>query len=408
MNFKSNYHNYLKQLVAGEISLHSLPKDWSEEERAQVRMHAISLGLQNPSIATKIDTAAVLTVAAGKNCENIVDVVSVPLGVVGPIHINSEPVFYIPLATTEGALVASAQRGIKALSLSDEVAFFIDDKGMTRAPVFVVKDISHAQKVIDWLSDKKSIEILTDLIKATSSHLTLLKMTSKLVGKNLFIKFFFDTEAAMGMNMVTIATEIMSVFLEEKFQISCVSLSGNGCVDKKPSWGTVVEGRGVYVQAEAKIPFTVLENVLKTDAIKMVEVVTRKNYVGGAAFGSMGFNAHFANLVAAFYLATGQDPAHVVEGSVGITTAEVVGDALYFSVTLPNVLMGVVGGGTSLPFQKRSLAMMGITKATRENKKLLVRNLAYAVMGGELSLLAALSSKSLARAHVQFGRGKNG
>jgi hydroxymethylglutaryl-CoA reductase (NADPH) len=121
----------------------------------------------------------------------------------------------------------------------------------------------------------------------------------------------------------------------------------------------------------------------------------------------MGFNAHFANLVAGLYLATGQDPAHVVEGSVGITTAEIVEGGMYFSVTLPNILLGVVGGGTGLPHQKRSLAMMRITKFDKESKFRLARNLAYVVMAGELSLLASLASRSLASAHAKYGRNKS-
>lgn len=406
MQANNSYEAIFQKVLSGEVGMHELPSEWDEVQKAHLRKEVIACKLQNHSMLHDFQMGDVINQAHGKNCENIVGTLQVPMGVVGPISIG-DTLSYVPLATTEGALVASVQRGSKALSLSRKMQFYLDDKGMTRAPVFVVDDSSTASKVMAWLSKKENLGEMQALSQGESSHLKLLKVRSKLVGRNLFIKFFFDTGAAMGMNMVTLAVEKISFYLEKKFEISCVSLSGNGCVDKKPSWGSVLEGRGFYIQAEAVIPTEILELVLKTQAQKIVEVSLRKNYIGGAAFGSMGFNAHYANMVAAFYLATGQDMAHVVEGSVGITTAEQTSDGLYFSVTLPNVLVGVVGGGTGLPCQKQALTLMGITEATHKNKRLLAQHLAYVVMAGELSLLAALASKSLAFAHAKYGRGKS-
>lgn len=396
---------WVEKILSGAFSWRELPHEWHESERARVRLEVVKRTVQSETFDV-IEDGLVLEKSQRKNCENMVGLVGVPLGVVGPVKLEGEEDFFVPLATTEGALVASVQRGVKAALRGGRVDWWIEDRGMTRAPVFVLSTIEQGKRVADWVSSAEALVEMKKLASSTSNHLNLLKMQSRLVGKNLFVKFFYDTDAAMGMNMVTIATEKLSQMVEQKFGVRCVALSGNGCVDKKPSWGTVMEGRGLYVQFEARISRDIVEAVLKTTPEKIAEVSYRKNLIGGASFGSMGFNAHYANMVAAFYLATGQDMAHTVEGSIGVTTAELEGDDLYFSVTMPNVLMGVVGGGTSLPHQQQSLAMMRIFDKSKEDKKRLARNLGLVVLGGELSLLAALSSGSLAKAHATLGRGR--
>ncbi|MFC1653714.1 hydroxymethylglutaryl-CoA reductase [Patescibacteria group bacterium] len=404
-DFLKKRRNIVDDVVSGKSSFGVIPEGWSEQQKVGARREVVSKISKGIFKSNAIDEE-VIDEASGRSCEQIIGITKVPMGVVGPVSFLGGESIFIPLSTTEGALVASVQRGIKALNLSKRQSFLADDKGMTRAPVFVVNDLQKALEVKKWIKEQKTLSLFNKLIRKTSKHIKLKKTLVKIVGKNLFVKFFFDTESAMGMNMATIAADVLVSEIESKFEILCASLSGNGCVDKKPSWGTVIEGRGFYIQYEAVLPEKIVESVLKTTPGDVVEVVHRKNFVGGASFGSMGFNAHFANVVAAYFLATGQDMAHVVEGSVGITTAEKDNNDLYFSVTLPNILLGVVGGGTELPTQRQALEIMGIDDRSRESKYLAARNLGAVVLAGELSLISALASKSLASAHEKLGRKK--
>jgi hydroxymethylglutaryl-CoA reductase (NADPH) len=215
----------------------------------------------------------------------------------------------------------------------------------------------------------------------------------------------FATGEAMGMNMVTIATDRIVTEVTKHFGIRCAAVSGNACVDKKPAWRNFLSGRGMKVQAEVVLNKEIVKAVLKTTPEKIVEVVTRKSWLGSMVSGAMGYNAHFANMVAALYLAMGQDIAHVVEGSLGITTAEVVNDDLYFSVWLPSVMVGVVGGGTHLPTQHAALSILGLSSALDGDKKKFAAVVVGTVLCGELSLTAALATEDLAKAHQKLGRG---
>lgn len=227
-------------------------------------------------------------------------------------------------------------------------------------------------------------------------------METDSAGLYRFVRFAFNTEDAMGLNMVTIATEAICKYIEEHTGATCISLSGNYCVDKKASWLNVAHGRGYEVWSEVVIPAEILESTLKTSAKHMYEVWLAKCMIGSAMSGSMGFNAQYANIVAAIFLATGQDPAHVVEGSMGITTTEIVnGNDLYISIHMPDLLVGTVGGGTGLATQKESLNILGVQHAEK-----FAEIIAGAVLAGEISLLASLSVGTLAASHEKLARGK--
>jgi hydroxymethylglutaryl-CoA reductase (NADPH) len=205
----------------------------------------------------------------------------------------------------------------------------------------------------------------------------------------------------MGMNMVTIATTELAQTIEKATGARCVTVAGNYDVDKKPSWLNMIEGRGHKAWAEVTIPKRVLGQTLKTTAKAVYDVWLAKCMIGSAMSGSMGFNAQYANVVAALFLATGQDPGHIGEASCGITTAEVLGDDLYVSVYLPDLMVGTVGGGTGLATQKEARVIIG-AKTTEEFAEVT----AAAVLAGELSLLASLSEGTLATAHQALARGK--
>jgi len=227
------------------------------------------------------------------------------------------------------------------------------------------------------------------------------------LGDAVYPRFVYDTKDAMGMNMATIATRAACERIEAETPAELVALSGNLCSDKKPAAINAIEGRGRTVAADVLVPTEVVEERLHTTPEAVAEVTTRKNHVGSAKAGSLGFNAHVANVVAAVFLATGQDAAQVVEGANAITTAEARGDGLYVSVTLSSLEVGTVGGGTKLPTQAEALDLLGVRGGgdpPGSNADALAEYVAAGALAGELSLLSALASRHLSSAHEELGR----
>jgi hydroxymethylglutaryl-CoA reductase (NADPH) len=353
-------------------------------------------------------------IAPYRNCENMVGTIKVPLGIAGPLTLKNDTdteEYYLPLATTEGALVASISRGCKAIGLSGGFRVDSDYVGATRGPVFATGSILGGRKFTAKL-DELSNEIKS-VAASTSSHLTLTSWIPKIIGQYVYVRFVFDCQDAMGLNMVTIASEKIAEMLEKKAGVECISLSGNFCVDKKPSWQNNIYGRGYSVRAEVVIPEDILQKTLKTNSFAFYRTWLGKCMVGSAISGSLGFNAQYANIISAIFIATGQDPAHVVEGSQGITTAEVKLDkndkpiGLYISINLPSLMLGTVGGGTGLKSQNEALSILGLNGGNHgENARKFAEVVSGAVLAGEISLLASLSEGSLARAHQKLGRGR--
>ena len=336
------------------------------------------------------------------HCENLIGATLFPMGVAGPLKLEdlaSKKVWkaYIPLATTEGALVASVNRGCRAVLKAGRVKVLVEKIGVTRAPVFKVKGLVQADKFRHYLEER--FEHFKKITASTSSHLRLLRYDFSLHPPFCYVRFYFDPDQAMGMNMATIASQKIIEFIEKDSGVKCVSVSGNFCVDKKPSFLNFLYGRGFRVWAEAELSISICKEILKVRPEEIRKVWSAKNMAGSAFSGSLGFNAHFANIVAAFFAATGQDLAHTVEGSLGTTFAEVRGESLYFSISLPAVMVGVVGGGTKLKTKREAIEMTGAK--TPED---LAKVLAGAVLSGELSLLASLVEGSLAKTHMKLGR----
>lgn len=349
-----------------------------------------------------------LEIAQMRNCENMIGAVSVPLGLAGPLKINglyAKKEYFIPLATTEGALVASVNRGTKALNLCGGAEVQSEYQGITRGPVFKTRGIKESLALKEWIKAHK--KELAKVAGSTSSHLSMKETMVTVTGRNVYVRFSFDTMDAMGMNMVTIAVTKIAAYIKDATGQSCLSVAGNFDTDKKPSWLNFIAGRGRQVWAEAKIPMVVVEKVLKTTPQALHNVCQEKCLMGSIVSGSLGFNAHFANVVAAVFMATGQDAAHTVEGSLGITSTDIVGEDLYISVYLPDLILGTVGGGTALPAQREALSILGITGGNQgKNAALFSEIVGGAVLAGELSLLASLAEGSLGEAHAHLARGK--
>ena len=395
----------MEKLLNGDLKLHQI-ENYSEniDESVTIRRNFIE-SVSNTNLEHISHYSLSMEDALKRNIENPIGTIQIPVGIAGPLEVHGEHAngdFYVPLATTEGALVASVNRGFSVIKASGgSTARIIDDK-MTRAPVIKTESVTEALKIKEWI--KNHFIELKEAAESTTRHGKLVKIDPVVVvGKYVYPRFVYTTGDSMGMNMVTIATETALEILIKNTSAHVITLSGNLCVDKKPSSLNLIEGRGKTIVAEINIPREVVEKKLKTTPKAIVEVNITKNLIGSAISGSMGFNAHYANMIGAIFLATGQDEAHIVEGSLGITVAEEIDGDLYFSVTLPDVPIATFGGGTRIETAKECLEIMGVYGGGKVGK--FAEIVAGTVLAGELSLMGALAAGHLARAHKDLGRG---
>lgn len=397
----------LKKVKKGQISFHEIDETLDPNASIKLRRTAVS-ELTGTSFDHISNYSIDIENVTKRNIENMIGAIQVPLGVAGPLRIKGEYAigdYYIPLATTEGALVASADRGSSVITASGGANVRIFKDEMTRAPVFRTKDIIGAKKLVDWVNE--NFESLKQKAQSTTRFGELLSINAFTAGRNVFLRFSYDTKDAMGMNMVTIATDAAVDLILSENDVELVALSGNMCSDKKPAAINSILGRGKTVSADVFLVKETITDILKTTPEKMAEVNYRKNLLGSARAGSLGLNAHAANIAAAIFIACGQDAAHVVEASNAITTMELTDDGLYCSVTLPSLNVGTVGGGTRIATQQECLNMMGVAGAgdpPGANAKKLAEIIAAAVLAGEISLGGALAARHLARAHAALGR----
>jgi hydroxymethylglutaryl-CoA reductase (NADPH) len=401
----------IDEIVDGRRRLHDLPAGLTAAQAAEVRRRALER-IHGVSLGKVGDYALDAARASARHCENFIGAAQVPIGIAGPVRVRGEQVsgdeeIYIPLATTEGALVASVNRGCRALRLAGGAVARVEDVGMTRAPVFRTSGIEQTHEFLRYIAEHEAE--IAELARSTSRHLELVEIRPQAFGTSVYLRFRFRSGDAMGMNMATIACDrVVRELIEPATGVTCVALSGNFCVDKKPSTINFLEGRGKRVHAEVVLEASVLEECLRTNARDLVEVQYRKNLLGSITAGSLGFNAHYANVLAAFFIATGQDVAQVAEAAMGITCIEPRGvDGVYASVYLPDLPLGAVGGGTGLDTQREILALLGVSAVPGghgEAAMRLAEILGAAILASELSLLSALTSGDLAPAHARLGR----
>lgn len=258
----------------------------------------------------------------GACCENVVGYMPLPVGVAGPMIIDGQP-YYLPMATTEGVLVASTNRGCKAINAAGGATTVLTGDGMTRGPCVGFETLARAGAAKLWLDSEEGQKTMKKAFNSTSRFARLQSMKTALAGTYLYIRFKTTTGDAMGMNMISKGVECaLNVMMQESGfdDMSIISVSGNYCTDKKAAAINWIDGRGKSVVAEAIIPGDVIKSVLKSDVNALVELNTSKNLIGSAMAGSIGgFNAHASNIVTAIFLATGQDPAQNVESSNCIT-----------------------------------------------------------------------------------------
>lgn len=396
--------DHVERVVSGDLPLYRVGDELPPDEAAEVRRKAVE---EMADVDLDEVGGAHDAEESSSNVENAVGATRVPLGVAGPLEVEGEDAeggYYLPMATTEGALVASVNRGCRAVVEAGGATAALTKEGMTRAPVFRVEDVAAARRLADWAQDEGLSE-MKDAAESTTSHGELLDVEPYVAGDSVYLRFRYRTGDAMGMNMATVATRKAAAVVERETGAELVALSGNVCADKKPAGVNVVEGRGSSVAADVTLPAQLVEDVLNASAEEVEQVATRKTLVGSARAASLGANAHVANVVAALFLATGQDVAQVVEASSSFTTMEARDGDLYASVTLPALELGTVGGGTTLPTQRDALELLGVAGgADGANAREFAEVVAAAALAGELSLHAALASDSLDDAHEELGR----
>jgi hydroxymethylglutaryl-CoA reductase (NADPH) len=330
----------------------------------------------------------------------------IPLQWVGPINIIGPEVsdaVDVPMATFESPLWPSTARGAAVCNKAGGIVVTIIDDRMSRSILLEAQNGSSAAAAGALIKAKQNE--IAKIAVSTSKYLRFLDMHMQQVGNLLYIRLEMQTGDASGHNMVTKAADhVLAWICKEIPALSYVSISANYCTDKKVSAVNGILGRGKSVIADIHIPKKLLQAYLKTTPEKVVELNIKKNLIGSILSGGVrSANAHFANMLLGVYLATGQDAANIIEGSQGIVHASTHGDALYFSVSLPNIIVGTVGSGKQHPFIQENLVRMGCV-GTNSSRRL-AAIIGATVLCGELSLLAAQTNPGeLVQAHMSLER----
>ncbi len=340
------------------------------------------------------------------NCENFTGVAQVPLGFAGPLQVNGEHAqgeFMIPLATTEGTLVASYNRGMKLLNLSGGVKCTVVADAMQRAPVFVFDDARAARDFVAWVN--ANLPRIKEEAEATSKVARLQEIDPYLANKFAFLRFNYTTGDAAGQNMVGRATFAACSWLIDNYpNIRRFYLESNFATDKKASQVNIMRTRGKRVTAVATIKREVLVQHMR------VEPATLAYHAGVANIGAFMSHAnnnglHSANGIAAMFIATGQDVANVAESSAGIIYSELTPEGdLYLSLTIPSLIVATYGGGTGLPTQRECLELLGCWGKDKVYR--LAEIIAGVALAGEISLAAAISSSDWVSSHETYGRNR--
>lgn len=336
--------------------------------------------------------------------------VTIPSRIVGPVKIISSEIeseVNIPLATLEAPLWPSVNRGARISRLAGGIKAVVVSECMTRSILLEASDATYATRVTtDLAAHRTQLELV---VSQTSKYAKLQNWHTQIVGNLLFIRFAFTTGDAAGHNMTTKAADALIDWLLLHYPgLKYVSISGNYCVDKKVSAVNGILGRGKYVVAEITVPRSLCVEKLRTTPEQIVNLNIKKNLIGSIVAGGVrSANAHFANMLFALYLATGQDVVNIIEGSQGFTFAEMLGGDLYFSVTLPNIILGTVGSGKHTEFVKENLQILGCYESSipEKNSRKLALIAAATVLCGELSLLAAQTIRGeLTKSHINIER----
>ena len=394
-------------LKTGEVLPETVPRDSADDYSDKI-IHARQNFIREKT-GTELNHTAAYSfdphVTRG-NIEHFTGVAQVPLGFAGPLLVNGEHAqgeFYVPLACSEGTLVASYNRGMKVLHRSGGVKCTVVGDNMQRAPVFIFEDAISARRFSEWIKlSSKEIKVVAE---ATDPYVELDYIDHYLASKFVYLRFNFKTGDAAGMNMVGKATFAACNWILKNCDVADVKrffLESNFATDKKASMINMMKTRGKRVVAEAVIKRDVLLEVMdvETESLYLHGKVAN---IGTMLSGANNNGCHAANAITAVFIATGQDVANVSESSMGLLYSELSPENdLYMSITLPSLIVATCGGGTGLPTQSEALQTMDCEGVGKVNK--FAEIIAGTVLAGEISLAAAISSLDWVSSHDQYGR----
>ena len=338
------------------------------------------------------------------NIENPIGVAQIPMGVAGPVLIhgqNARGLFYVPMATTEGALIRSYERGMVALTKSGGVQTALLASENQTAPSFFFEDVHSAAAFPAWLDDHLSQ--LKEAAASTTRHGKLVNVKCYQTAKQVIVNFGFHTGDAQGMNMIVRATDAICHWIQENYPSTRYFLFSGLCGEKRASGFLMTRGKGKRVTAGGLLTKDVLRLYLHTTADAMFRV-WQSTVIGNLQAGAIGYTGHAANGLTAIFIATGQDVANVVNSSCAVTVFEPHPEGLYVSVTLPALSVATVGGGTALPTPREALKIMDCVGSGNAAK--MAEVVAATILGGEVSMGAAIASGEFVGAHERYGRNR--
>lgn len=380
------------------------PTDDYSHEQARVRREFV-----RAQTGTELHSAGSFSVDPAQlrgNIENFVGTLQMPLGIAGPLKINGEAArgdFYVPLATTEGTLVASYSRGMRVISECGGCTTAVTHHAMQRAPVFLLESVIAAKAFTRWLD--QNVDAIKSAAETTTRSGRLIDIERYAVGNMLYTRFNYHTGDAAGQNMTGKATQAACQWIVANCpQAPDYILSGGIDTDKKHSAMNMIRTRGKRVIAEVVIPNALAQRLLGVDTQTLFRARQIAN-AGSLQAGSAYNGPHSANGIAALFIATGQDEANVAESHAGITYTQLRDNGdYYWSVTLPALICGTYGGGTGLPGQRQCLEMLGCYGAGNADK--FAEIVAAVVLAGDISLGSAVLAGDWVSSHEQYGRNR--
>lgn len=344
------------------------------------------------------------------NIENFIGSLQIPVGVAGPLVVKRnghKELVYAPFATTEGALVASITRGATAISRSGGLSVKVLNQVMLRTPVFTFKNLEQAHMFDQWVQE--NFQKIKEQAQKVSNFSNLFKLETLIFGKTTWVKFMYKTGDASGQNMTTSCTNFACKWILEKIkempelELEFHIIEGNASSDKKVSNQSMMEGRGIRVHCEAFLPNEIVHDVLKVTPEALVEAYQLLNKAG-QLIGMTSTNTNVANVIGAIFTATGQDIACVHESSLGHLELKQEKDGVYARMLLPALVIGTIGGGTNLPFQREMLEIMDCAGPGKVNR--FAEIICGFALGLDLSTTAAIGAGHFARAHDKLGRNR--
>lgn len=378
--------------------------DYTSESAAEKREF---IGAQTGTNMDYVGQFSASPASVSGNCENFIGMAQIPLGVTGPLLINGEDAegeFYIPLATTEGTLIASYNRGMRAITESGGITTTVFDDFMQRAPAMKFKTARDVKAFMTWLDDNQ--EKIKSVAESTTSVGKLAFIQRWPVHNVLYMRWNYSTGDAAGQNMVSKATHMACAWILKNYpgDIVTYAFSGGMDTDKKHSNLNNLHSRGKRVVAELILKKDVMEKMLRTTA-QSIQDMRNISSQGSLLSGASYTGGHSANGIAAFFIATGQDEANVVESHAGQTYTEVLDNGdLYWSWTMPSLIVATFGGGTGLSTQNECLQMMDCVGKGKAKK--LAEITAALVAAGDVSIANAIVSNEFVDSHEKYGRNR--